>query len=58
MKTKGLDFEEINLDGRDDEIAALKQRTGHMTLPQIFIDGKLIGGFQELAELDAAGRLS
>ena len=28
-----------------------------MTFPQIVIDGENIGGFQELAALDRAGRL-
>ena len=30
---------------------------GRRTVPQIFIDGRHIGGYQELAELDRAGKL-
>jgi glutaredoxin 3 len=30
---------------------------GAMTVPQIFIDGKLIGGSDDLAALDRAGKL-
>ena len=33
------------------------ERTGRRTVPQIFIDGRSIGGFEELAALDAAGEL-
>ena len=33
------------------------RRTGRRTVPQIFIDGRSIGGYEELAELDAAGEL-
>ena len=53
-----LVFEEINLAkdpvGRR-ELAAF---TGHMTFPQIVIDGEPLGGFQELLEADEAGRLA
>jgi glutaredoxin 3 len=50
-------FEEINLDGKDDELAELRARTGLRTVPQIFIGEKMIGGFSELAALDAKGEL-
>ena len=57
LNRKGLVFEEINLDGKDDELKSLRERTGQRTVPQIFIDGKLIGGFSDLAALDARGEL-
>lgn len=57
MKSKNIPFEEIDLDGKDDEVQELRQRTGWRTIPQIFIDDKLIGGFQELATMDSQGKL-
>src|SRR5262249_53921754 len=57
LKSKGIAFEEINLEGREQELKELKERTGWRTVPQIFIDDKLIGGFQELAAMDARGEL-
>ena len=54
---KGIDFQEINLDGREQELRQLKERTGLRTVPQIFIDDQLIGGFQDLAALDVKGEL-
>jgi glutaredoxin 3 len=57
LKRKGAEFEEINLDGRDGDRKALQERTGMRTVPQIFIAGKLIGGFSELAALDSKGEL-
>ena len=57
LTRKGIAFEEINLDGKLDELNALKDRTGQRTVPQIFIDGKLIGGFSELAGMDSRGEL-
>jgi glutaredoxin 3 len=57
LNRKGAQFEEINLDGKDNELAQLRERTGQRTVPQIFIDGKLIGGFTDLAALDSRGEL-
>jgi len=57
LSQRGLEYEEVNLDGKDDELKKLRERTGHRTVPQIFIDGKMIGGFSELAQLDADGKL-
>ena len=33
------------------------RETGRRTVPQIFIDGLHVGGFEELAELDREGKL-
>ena len=54
---KGATYEEIMVDKDPQLYVELKQKTGMMTVPQIFIDDKLIGGFQELAELDSQGGL-
>lgn len=58
LKSKGISFEEIDLEGKDKEIAELKQRTGWRTFPQIFRGEELIGGFTELAAMDARGELT
>ncbi|NCN40529.1 glutaredoxin 3 [bacterium] len=58
LSSKGIAFEEINLDGKEDELKALKDRTGWRTVPQIFIDDELVGGFTELAEKDSKGELT
>jgi glutaredoxin 3 len=57
LNSKGIKVVEINLENKPDELAALKQRTGLMTVPQIFINEKLIGGFSDMAALDAEGKL-
>lgn len=57
LTRKGIAFEEINLDGKDSELQALRARTGQRTVPQIFIDDQLIGGFSDLAALDSKGDL-
>lgn len=57
LSSKNIPFEEVNLDGKDDELQALKDKTGLRTVPQIFIGEELIGGFSELASLDDSGDL-
>ena len=58
LKQHDVDFEEydITLGGpKADEMRA--RAPGATTVPQIFIDGKGIGGSDELAELEAGGQL-
>ncbi len=50
LEEKGLDYEEIVL-GRDITTRSLRAVTGATTTPQVFIDGKLVGGSEELATL-------
>lgn len=57
LKNKGVSYEEINLDGKDDELKALQAKTNYRTVPQIFINDKMIGGFTDLAALDQSGEL-
>lgn len=57
LRTRGLDYEEINLAKDPDGRAQLAQRTGMMSFPQVVIDGEVVGGFQETVAADRAGRL-
>lgn len=57
LNARGIAFEEINLEGQEQAIAELKARTGWRTFPQVFRGDQLIGGFTELAALEARGEL-
>ncbi|MGE0764487.1 MAG: glutaredoxin 3 [Bdellovibrionales bacterium] len=57
LKSKGVDYNEINLDGKDDELKKLQERTKWRTVPQIFIGDEFIGGYVDLAELETRGEL-
>ena len=57
FKNKSVSFEEIDLDDKYEEYQTLKNKTGLMTVPQIFINEKLIGGYTEAATLDQEGQL-
>ena len=41
----------------DSAFQAVQQRSGMTTFPQVFIDGSVIGGYDDLAAMQAAGEL-
>ena len=58
MKRKGIDYLEYPIDGDQSARAAMSERAnGRSTLPQIFINGKGIGGCDELHELEQRNEL-
>ncbi|MBY8821240.1 glutaredoxin 3 [Sphingomonas colocasiae] len=55
---KGVAFEEYDITmGGPKRQEMLERAPGSLTVPQIFIDGRHIGGSDDLAALDAAGGL-
>jgi glutaredoxin 3 len=58
LTRKGVPFSEIDVtsdpEGRSQMI---KRANGRMTVPQIFIGATHVGGFDELYQLDRAGKL-
>jgi glutaredoxin 3 len=54
---KGLEYEEILMDDNPSFRQTLHDLTGGWTVPQILIDGKVIGGYTELWRLDRDGAL-
>lgn len=48
LQQRGYEFEEISLDNIDTLQAFLSEHADLKTVPQIFVDGKNIGGFSEL----------
>ena len=55
---KGAEYNEIDVTMDSKGFAAMVNRAaGRRTVPQIFIDGRHIGGSDDLAALDAAGGL-
>ena len=57
LKHKGVAFEEVDV-GEDDALRTrVVELSGRRTVPQIFIDDKPIGGYDELRALDDQGEL-
>jgi glutaredoxin 3 len=58
LQRKGVAFIDLDIDEIPERRREMIQRTGGRTsVPQIFINGELIGGSDDLAALDAAGLL-
>ncbi len=58
LQKKGVAFDEIDIDvggSRRDEM--IKRAGGRTSVPQIFIDGVHVGGSDDLAALERAGKL-
>ncbi len=57
LRSKGVPYEEIDVEGDDATRAWLVQTTGQRRVPQIFIGDEPVGGYTELAALDRRGEL-
>jgi glutaredoxin 3 len=58
LQAKGAAFTEVDVmfeAGRRDEM--IERSGGRRTVPQIFIDGRHVGGYDDLSALDKAGEL-
>ena len=49
---------EIKVIKNDNDFKLLNKMTEYSSFPQIFINGKFIGGYSELAELHSSGKLN
>ncbi len=58
LRSKGVaDIEKIHVDLDPEKRDEMMQRTGRRTVPQIYIGAMHVGGFDDLAALDRAGKL-
>lgn len=58
LESKGVAFEEYDITMGGPKRAEMMERSnGGLTVPQIFIDGAHIGGSDDLAALERAGKL-
>jgi len=58
LSRKGITYEEIDVTD-DEELRAkmIEMSGGRRTVPEIFINGKIIGGYDDLKALEDAGKL-
>ncbi len=58
LAKKGFDIDEkIDIVAEPDRRQAMVEETGRQTVPQIFIYGHHVGGYDDLKALDEAGKL-
>lgn len=54
---KGVTAEHVLVDAEPERRNEMTRLTGRTSVPQIFINGRHVGGYQELAELNRRGEL-
>ncbi len=57
LTRRGIAFEDISVSADPQRLAEMQQLSGCRAVPQIFIGGKHVGGFDALSELDVSGEL-
>ena len=58
LNRKGvLEVEKVRVDLQPELRAAMMEKTGRRSVPQIYINGEHVGGYDDLAALDQAGGL-
>ena len=58
LEGKGQAFTEFDVEADPDRHREMLDRSdGRWTVPEIFIDGDLVGGYDELRAMDSDGRL-
>jgi glutaredoxin 3 len=58
LSARGAQPEEIYVDTDPARRQEMMERTGRRTVPQIFIDGQHVGGYEEIAQLEHRGQLA
>lgn len=57
LRSKNVAFEEIDVTHDERLQEEVKRLSGRRTVPQIFIDEKSVGGFDDIKQLDTIGEL-
>ena len=52
LSSKGVVIEKINIETEAEKFSLVAAEIGMNSVPQIFIDGKHVGGFDDISELD------
>ncbi len=58
LQLNNAEFIEYDLSADPSKEAEMRQRSGRTTVPEIFVDDRLIGGCDDLFALDADGKLA
>lgn len=57
LNAKGAAFDEIDVDETPDKRSEMERLSGRHTVPQVFINGDSVGGYDDIAALDRQGKL-
>ncbi len=57
LRSRGLEFSEVNLSKDPEGRLELVAKTGMMTFPQVLVEDRVVGGFNEVQAAVESGRL-
>jgi len=57
LGSKGVSFTEYRVDLEPERRTEMEARAGRTSVPQVFIGGRHVGGFDDMVELDMEGEL-
>jgi len=57
LSAKGVAIEKVRIDLEPDRRAEMMEKTGRRTVPQIYVGETHVGGYDDLAALERAGKL-
>jgi len=57
FRSKGIQFEEIDLGSNPELRQQVMERSGRRTVPQIFVADQSLGGYDDVAALNKSGEL-
>lgn len=57
LQSKGAEIDKVRIDLDPAARAAMMEKTGRRSVPQIYIGDTHVGGYDDLAALDRAGKL-
>ena len=57
LRAKGVEIEKVRVDLEPQRRAEMMEKTGRRTVPQIYVGETHVGGYDDLAALDRAGKL-
>lgn len=58
LDMRGVGYDEKAVEDREARAEMIQRASGRSTVPQIFIDGRHIGGCDDLFELEQSGKLA
>jgi glutaredoxin 3 len=58
LKQRGYGYEEFRVDTDPARYEEMLGRSSSRSVPQVYIDGRFVGGYTELAAADREGRLA
>jgi glutaredoxin 3 len=58
LKAKGLDYREVRIDLDTVARKEMMEKTKRTSVPQIFVNGTHVGGFDDMVAMDRAGNFT